>query len=77
MVQRAASGAAQSIEFHEGHDQPFSALIEAFLQAKAFKPKTERSYRKAFERLIPIHSTLIQMGFPAGAAERRAASEDG
>jgi integrase len=54
MVQLTTAGMGQSIELYAGHDQPIAALKDALLERKALKPKTEKSYRKAFARFEAV-----------------------
>ncbi len=54
MVQLTSAGVGQPIELYAGHDQPVAALKDAFLERKALKPKTEKSYRKAFARFEAV-----------------------
>lgn len=54
MAQLTASGLGELEDLADGHDQPVAALKDTFLTAKGLKPKTEKSYRKAFARFEAV-----------------------
>ena len=57
MAQLVSSGVAEIGDLADGHDQSVAALKDAFLAAKGLKPKTEKSYRKAFSRFEAVVGT--------------------